>query len=101
MKEQEQSIVKPFPASLKPQDRLLLEMAIADDDEEEASRLVRDYGIEIPNGLAPLGLCQDWLAGLKKTEKHHCQNIVDLHSQGKSIGGMQAAAGFMRKGVEL
>lgn len=90
MKEQEQSVVKPFPASLKPQDRLLLEMAVADDDVEEASRLIGDYGIEITDDSAPLGLCQHWLAGLKKAEKHHCQNIIDLNSQGKSIAGMQA-----------
>ena len=34
MKEQKQGIVKPLPTSLKPQDRLFLEMAVADDDME-------------------------------------------------------------------
>ena len=96
MKEQEQSIIKLLPASLKPQDRLFLEMAVADDDTEEAGRLVGDYGIEIPEGFTPLGLCQSWLAGLRKAEMHHCQNIIDLHSQGKSIAGMQAEFTYER-----
>lgn len=89
MKEQEQSIVRQFPLGLKPQDRLFLKMAVADDDTEEASRLVEEYGVEIPDGSTPLGLCQNWLRSLKKAEKHHCQNVIDLHSQGISIAGMQ------------
>lgn len=101
MKEAEQNIVKQFPAGLKPQDRLFLEIAVADDDVEEASRLVEGYGVEIPNGSTPLSLCQDWIAGIKKAEKHHCQNVIDLHSQGKSIGGMQALATSTKKEVSL
>jgi hypothetical protein len=96
MREQEQSIVRQFPLWLKPQDRLLLMMTVADDDIEEAGRLVGDYGIEIPEGFTPLGLCQDWLAGLRKAEKHHCQNIIDLHSQGRSIAGMEAEFAYER-----
>ena len=88
MKEQKQGIVKPLPTSLKPQDRLFLEMAVADDDMEEASRLTKSYGVEMPDGSSPLSLCQDWLAGIEKAEKHHHQNIIDLHSQGKSIADM-------------
>ena len=89
MKEQEQDIARQFPVGLKPQDRLFLEMAVADNDIEEASRLIEGYDIEIPNGSTPLGLCRDWLAVIKKTEKdHHCQNIIDLQSQGKSLTGM-------------
>ena len=96
MKEAEQNIVKQFPAGLKPKDRLFLEMAVADDDVEEASRLVKDYGVGTPNGSTPIGLCQDWLAGIKKAEKHHCQNVIDLQSQGKSIAGMQAEFAYER-----
>ena len=92
MREQEQNIVKLFPVNLKPEDRLLLEMAVADGDIEEASRLIKDYEIEISDGFTPLDLCQNWFAGIKRAEKHHCQNVLDLHSQGKSIGGMQALA---------
>ena len=36
MKDKEQNIVKPFPARLEPQDRLFLQMAVADGDAEEA-----------------------------------------------------------------
>jgi hypothetical protein len=96
MKEQEQGIVKPFPTALKPHDRLFLEMAVADDDMEEASRLIKNYGVEMPDGSTPLSLCQDWLAGIKKAEKHHCQNVIDLHSQGKSIAGMEAEFAYER-----
>lgn len=96
MKEAEQNIVKQFPAGLKPQDRLLLEMAVADDDIGEASRLIKDYGVGISNGSTPLGLCQDWFARIKKAEKHHCQNVIDLQSQGKSIAGMQAEFTYER-----
>jgi len=95
MKEQE--ISRQFPVKLNAQDRLFLEMAVVDDDMEEASRLVGAYGIEISDGLNPLGLCRDWIAGIKKAEKHHCQNVIDLQSQGKSIGGMQALATSTRK----
>ena len=97
MKEKEQNIVKPFPARLELQDRLFLQMAVADGDAEEASRLVEGYGIEILNGFTPLGLCQEWLRNLKKAEQHHCQNVIDLHSQGVSMGGMQDAGGFIKK----
>jgi len=90
MKEQEQVIARLLPAGLKSQDRLFLEMAVADDDTEEAGRLIRDYSIEIPDGFTPLKLCQYWLTELKKAEKRHCQNVIDLQSQGKSIAGMQA-----------
>lgn len=92
MKEAKQDIIKPLPAKLEPQDRLFLEMAVTDEDTEEASRLVGKYNVEISNGSTPLGQCWTWLAAIKKAEKHHCQNIIDLHSQGKSIGGMQALA---------
>ena len=97
MKDKEQNIVKPFPARLEPQDRLFLQMAVADGDAEEANRLVEEYGIEILNGFTPLSLCQEWLRDLKKAEQHHCQNVVDLHSQGVSMGRMQAAGGFIKK----
>ena len=97
MKEAEQNIVKQFPTRLKPHDRLFLEMAVADGDVEEASRLVKDYGVEISNDFTLLGLCQDWLAGIKKAERLGCQNVIDLYSQGKSIGGMQALATSIRK----
>ena len=96
MKEAEQNIVKQFPAGLIPQDRLYLEMAVADGDIEEADRLVKHYGVGISNGSTPIGLCQDWLAGIKKAEKHHCQNVIDLQSQGKSIAGMQAEFAYER-----
>jgi hypothetical protein len=99
MKEQGQDITRPFPIELKPQDRLFLEMAVVDGDREEASRLVEDYCMKTPDGFTPLGLCQDWLAGLKKAEKHHCQNVIDLNSQGKPIGGMQALATSIKKEV--
>lgn len=92
MKEQEQGIVIHFPMGLKPQDRLFLDMVVADDDAEEASRLVKEYSVEIPDGSTPLSLCKVWVAGLRKAEKHHCENVIDLNSQGKSIGGMQALA---------
>jgi len=95
MKEQEINIQ--FPVKLDTEDRLFLEMAVVDDDVEEASRLVGAYGIEIPDGSNPLGLCRNWIAGIKKAEKRHCQNVIDLHSQGKSIGGMQALATSTRK----
>ena len=101
MKEQEQGIVKQFPLRLKPQDRLFLEMAVTDSDVEEASRLVEGYGVAIPNGLTPLSLCQDWIAGIKKAEKHHCQNVIDLQSQGIPIGGMQALATSTKKEMSL
>lgn len=89
MKDKEQNIVKTFPARLEPQDRLFLQMAVADGDVEEASRLVEEYGIEILNGFTPLSLCKEWLKDLKKSEQHLCQNLIDLHSQGKSMGGGQ------------
>ena len=101
MKEYLQDIVTSFPAGLKPQDRLSLEMAVADTDIEEASRLIKDYGVGIPNDSTPMGLCQDWFARIKRAEKHHCQNIIDLHSQGVSIGGMQALATSAKKEVSL
>jgi len=96
MKEEEQNIVRQFPVGLEPQDRLFLEMTVADDDTEEASRLAEKYGLEISCGFTPIGLCQDWLAGIKKAEKHHCQNVIDLQSQGKSIAGMQAEFAYER-----
>ena len=96
MKEAEQNIVKQFPTGLKPQDRLFLEMAVADGDVEEASRLVKDYDVGISNGSTPISLCQDWFAEIKKAEKHHCQNVIDLQSQGKSIAGMQAEFAYER-----
>ena len=89
MKEQEKGIVNQLPTVLKPQDRLFLEMAIADDDMEETRRLTKNYGVDVLSGSSPLSLCQDWLARIKKAEKHHCQNIIDLQSQGISIAGMQ------------
>jgi len=101
MKEQEQGIVIQFPLGLKPQDRYFLEMAVADGDIEEAIRLVGEYGVETPNGSTPLSLCRDWIAGIKKAEKHHCQNVIDLHSQSISIGGMQALATSTKKEVSL
>lgn len=92
MKETKQDILKSFPARLEPQDRLFLEMAVTDEDTEEAHRLVGKYGLEIVDSSTPLDLCQEWVKKLKKAEKHHCQNVIDLHSQGKSIGGMQTLA---------
>ena len=101
MKEQEQGIVKSFTAVLEPQDRLFLEMAVADDDVEEAGRLVEGYCVKMPDGSTPLSLCQDWLASIRKAEKHHCQNVIDLQSQGIPIGGMQALATSTKKEVKL
>lgn len=97
MIEKEQDIFPKLPASLDKQDRLFLEMLVVDNDMEEAMRLVGKYGIKIPEGVGPVSLCRGWLKGLRKAEKHHCQNILDLHSQGKSMGGMQALATSTRK----
>jgi len=92
MIEKEQDIFPNFPASLDKKDRLFLEMSVVDNDIEEARRLVEKYGIKIPEGVGPISLCGVWLKGLREAEKHHCQNVIDLHSQGKSIGGMQVLA---------
>ena len=99
MKEQEQDDVIKFPFGLKPKDRLFLDMAVSDDDAEEASRLVKEYSVEIPDGLTPISFCKHWLSGLRKAEKNHCENVIDLQSQGKSIGGMQAFAAELKKEV--
>lgn len=94
----ERGIIIHFPVVLKPKDRLFLEMAVIDGDIEEADRLINDYGVEMSEELNPLVFCESWLKSLKSSEKHHCQNIIDLHSQGKSIGGMQATADFTKGG---
>lgn len=100
MIEKQQDIFPNLPASLDKQDRLFLEMSVVDNDMEEARRLVEKYGIKIPEGIGPVGLCREWLKGIREAERHHCQNILDLHSQGKSIGGMQALATSTRKEAE-
>jgi len=91
MKEQEnQQGLPSLPTSLKPEDRLILEMLVIDEDGEEAQLMLSQYEVEIPEDASPLSTCQQWLRSVRDAEKHHCQNILDLHSQGKSIGGMQA-----------
>ncbi|MFH1601650.1 MAG: hypothetical protein ABIB61_01700 [Candidatus Shapirobacteria bacterium] len=97
MSEREQDVLANYPASLEEEDRLFLQMTVQDDDLDEAVRLVDKYGLEVGEDTTPLGLCQKWLRDLRGSEKHHCQNILDLHSQGKSIGGMQALATSVRK----
>lgn len=88
MKETQQDTVKPFPRGLEPQDRLFLEMAVVDRDLEEAGRLIEEYGLEVREGTSPVGLCREWLKSLRDAERHNCQNVIDLRSQGKSMGGM-------------
>jgi len=98
MKEQENQPGLPsLPASLRPEDRLVLEMLVVDEDDVEAQSMLSQYEVETPEGVSPLSTCQQWLRSLKNTERHHCQNILDLHSQGKSIGGMQALATSIRE----
>jgi hypothetical protein len=97
MIKREQDIFPNFPARLDKQDRLFLEMSVVDNDTDEAKRLVEKYGIEVPEGTGIVRLCGEWLKGLRESEKHHCQNVIDLNSQGKSIGGMQALATSLGK----
>jgi len=97
MSEQEPCDQLCFPLGLSEQDRLILEMLVVDGDGAEAQEILGKYKVEVPEGENPLAICQRWRGLLINAEKYHCQNILDLHSQGKSIGGMQALATSIRK----
>jgi len=96
MKEQEQAQAH-FPFGLTPEDRLNLQMLVVDEDNAEAGTMLNKYGIPLAEGVSPLDTCKQWFRLIQGAEQHHCQNILDLHSQGKSIGGMQALATSIRK----
>ena len=89
MKEQQQ-VQHQFPLGLTQEDRLFLQMLVIDGDTSEAKAMANGYGVVVPEGGSVLETCGQWLKSIQDAEKHHCQNILDLHSQGKSIGGMQA-----------
>lgn len=97
MKEQKQQTQFQFPFSLPEQDRLFLEMLVVDEDGVEAQAMLDKYGVEVSQGGSPLHVCQQWFRSIKDAEKHHCQNVIDLHSQGKSIAGMQTSVVHERK----
>lgn len=73
MKEEEQNIVKEFPARLEPQDRLLLEVLVIDEDTKDALVFLTDHGIDVTEGENPLAVCKGWFSRIKKAERGKLQ----------------------------
>ena len=73
MKEQEQGIVKTFPAGLKPQDRLFLGMLVVDEDSAEAQTFLIEHGITIAEKDDPLGICKGWFREIRRGERGKLQ----------------------------
>ena len=69
MKEAEQNIVKRFPAGIKPQDRLSLEMLVVDGDPREAQTFLIDHGITIGEQDDPLRMCKRWFRQIRRGEQ--------------------------------
>jgi len=59
MREQDNQL-KPLklPGLLKPEDRLMLEILVVDEDSDEAQSMLGQYEVEIPEGVSPLSACQ-------------------------------------------
>lgn len=69
MKEEEKNIVRQFPAGLEPQDRLLLDMLVTDENMEDALVFLTDHGIDVTKDKDPLKACKKWLKEIKRGER--------------------------------
>lgn len=84
MKETEQDIVREFPVGLKPQDRLLLEMLVIDEDTEDALVFLTDHGIGVTEGENPLKVCKGWFSEIKRGERGKLE--IRFSDQGPTMG---------------
>ncbi len=73
MKESEQNIVRQFPVGLGPQDRLLLEILVIDEDAEGTSVFLTDHGIGLTEGENSIRVCKSWFKEVRKGEQGKLQ----------------------------
>ncbi len=65
----EQRDLPRLPAALKPQDRLVLEMLVLDEDPQDAREFLEKLGVEIGEEDDALAICRKWLNRITKGEQ--------------------------------
>ena len=72
-----------LPLTIRPEDRLELEMIVLDQDSVEAGELLTRQGIEVGDGADPLAVCAEWLKRLLQVE--HKKHNVRYDDKGPTI----------------
>ena len=74
MKEQDNQIEKSnLPMGLKPENKLWLEMLVADESLEEAQEFLGEHGVEIGEDENPLTVCKKWFKEIRRGEQGKLQ----------------------------
>jgi hypothetical protein len=69
----ESSPLSNLPKALKPEDRLVLEMLVVDEDLAEAQTFLIEHGIAIVGKDDPLGICKGWFREIRRGERGKLQ----------------------------
>jgi len=72
-----------LPLTIRPEDRLELEMIVLDQDSVEAGEFLTGQGIEFGEAADPLAVCAEWLRRLLQVE--HKKHKVRYDDKGPTI----------------